>query len=90
MAAAAFLVITRDTAKKGLDDNPEPELIRLTINEIRKLFNRITAPIQPPSPTPSTGHTGDEPAKHELAPATAVDEVTICRCSSSEASPRTV
>src|SRR6185312_7183396 len=36
----------RHHEKKGANDEPEPELIPLTINEIRRLFNRITAPIQ--------------------------------------------
>jgi hypothetical protein len=51
MAAAAFLAIIRNITKKGEPRNePEseltPSLIPLTANEIRKLFNRITAPVQ--------------------------------------------
>lgn len=36
----------RHPEKKGVDDEPDSGLIPLTVNEIRKLFNRITAPIQ--------------------------------------------
>jgi hypothetical protein len=32
--------------KNGVDDKPKPGLIPLTVNEIRKLFNRVAAPIQ--------------------------------------------
>ena len=46
MAAAVFLVTTRDTPKKGVDDESGSGLIPLTVNEIRKLFHRIAAPIQ--------------------------------------------
>jgi hypothetical protein len=36
----------RHPEKKGVDDKPEPKLIPLTVNEIRRLFNRVAAPIQ--------------------------------------------
>lgn len=32
--------------EKGVDDKPDSGLIPLTVDEIRKLFNRIAAPIQ--------------------------------------------
>jgi hypothetical protein len=34
-----------DSHLRGTGDKPEPDLIPLTANEIRKLFNRIAAPI---------------------------------------------
>ena len=71
MAAAAFIVPTRDTPKKGVDDKPDSGLIPLTVDEIRKLFNRIAAPIQHTVTHTCTGHTGEEPAKpspHQALP----------------------
>jgi SRSO17 transposase len=46
MAAAAFLVITRTATKKRHQPESKPGLIPLTVNEIRKLFNRVAVPIQ--------------------------------------------
>lgn len=46
MLAAAFLVITRDAVKKKASaDGGCETLIPLSVNEIRRLFNRITAPL---------------------------------------------
>jgi hypothetical protein len=86
MDAAAFLVITRDTTKKGTGDKPASDSMLLTANEIRKLFNHIAAP--PPA------HHRAYPALSILAtttpcikpaPATIADEATICRCSTKAA-----
>jgi hypothetical protein len=49
MAAAAFLCVTREVAKKrGRSVSGDAKMIPLTANEIRRLFNRITAPIRHP------------------------------------------
>ncbi|WP_084262477.1 IS701 family transposase [Actinomadura formosensis] len=46
MAAAAFLVIVRATAhKRGAGEVEQSNLIPLSLNETRRLFNRVTAPI---------------------------------------------
>ncbi|MBS9376074.1 hypothetical protein GON09_005095 [Rhodococcus sp. B50] len=45
MAAAAFLTILRRDAQKGLC-NRSWFLIPLTVNEIRRLFNRVVCPVR--------------------------------------------
>ncbi|GAB3809447.1 hypothetical protein ACFOX0_32665 [Micromonospora zhanjiangensis] len=75
MLALAVLTILAATTAQQPD--PDPEIIALTVAEIRRLLNAFVLALHYPQRTPRTGPPGDEHPKSEPGnPTTSADSIT--------------